>query len=292
VDVRQLRYFLAVADELHFGRAAARLHIAQPALSQQVRALEAELGLQLLERGARGVTLTDAGARLREEALAVVARFDAAVATMARVRDGSVGTVRIGVFSGPVRLRLAAVLAELRRVHPDVEIQTVHMSARAQEAALRNGALEIALLPWAPASPLDSRVIERRPLGVALPAEHPLAARGSVSPAELRSLALVWMGRSSDPDLYDAILRKLDAAGGRPASVLEATTPESSLSIVAAGVAASLKTREEVEVAVAAGERVVWMPLVGVDLEIATVVAWNPARAGRARDAILEILTR
>jgi DNA-binding transcriptional LysR family regulator len=238
------------------------------------------------------VTLTDAGARLREEALAVVARFDAAVATMARVRDGSVGTVRIGVFSGPVRLRLAAVLAELRRVHPDVEIQTVHMSARAQEAALRNGALEIALLPWAPAPPLDSRVIERRPLGVALPAEHPLAARGSVSPAELRSLALVWMGRSSDPDLYDAILRKLDAAGGRPASVLEATTPESSLSIVAAGVAASLKTREEVEVAVAAGERVVWMPLVGVDLEIATVVAWNPARAGRARDAILEILTR
>src|SRR5919205_2696357 len=157
MELRHLRYFLAVADELHFGRAAARLHIAQPALSQQVRALEAELGVQLLERGARGVTLTDAGARLREEALAVVARFDAAVATMARVRDGSIGVVRVGVFSGPVRLRLAAVLGELRRVHPGLEILTVQMSARAQEAALRDGGLEIALLPWEPAPPLQSR---------------------------------------------------------------------------------------------------------------------------------------
>jgi DNA-binding transcriptional LysR family regulator len=292
VDVRQLRYFLAVADELHFGRAAARLHIAQPALSQQVRALEAELGLQLLERGARGVTLTDAGAQLHQEALAVVARFDAAVATMARVRDGSIGAVRVGVFSGPVRLRLAAVLGELRRVHPGLEILTVHMPARAQEAALRDGGLEIALLPWEPAPPLHGRVLERQPLGIALPAGHPLAARGSVTPADLRSLALVWMGRSSDPDLYDAIVRKLDAAGGRPASLLEAATPESSLSIVAAGVAASLKTREEVEVAVAAGERIIWMPLAGVDLEIATVAAWNPARISRACDAILEVLTR
>ena len=292
MDVRQLRYFLAVADELHFGRAAARLYIAQPALSQQVRALEAELGVQLLERGSRGVKLTDAGARLREEALAVVARFDVAVATMARVRDGSVGAVRVGVFSGPVRLRLGAVLGELRRVHPDLEILTVQMSARAQEAALGDGGLEIALLPWEPAASLQSRVIERQPLGLALPAQHPLAARGSVTAAELRSVALVWMGRSSDPDLYDAILGKLDAAGGRPASLLEATTPESSLSIVAAGVAASLKTREEVEVAVAAGERVIWMPLTGVELEIATVAAWDAARVSPARDAVLEILTR
>src|ERR671933_944384 len=136
LDPRLLRTFVVVADELHFGRAAARLHIAQPALSQQVRALEAELGLQLLQRGARGATLTDAGVRLREEALAVVARFDAAVATMARVRDGSIGAVRIGVFSGPVRFRLAAVLGELRRVHPDLEVLTVQMAARAQEAAL------------------------------------------------------------------------------------------------------------------------------------------------------------
>jgi DNA-binding transcriptional LysR family regulator len=292
VDVRQLRYFLAVADELHFGRAAARLHIAQPALSQQVRALEAELGLQVLERGARGVTLTDAGARLREEALAVVARFDVAVATMARVRDGSIGAVRVGVFSGPVRLRLAAVLSELRRVYPDLEVLTVQMSARAQEAALRDGGLEIALLPWEPAPPLQSRVIDRQPLGLALPAGHPLAARASVSPSELRSLALVWMGRSSDPDLYDAILGKLDAAGGRPASLLEATTPESSLSIVAAGVAASLKTRQEVEMAVAAGDRVTWTPFAGVELQIATVTAWDPARVSPARDAVLEILTR
>jgi hypothetical protein len=93
-----------------------------------------------------------------------------------------------------------------------------------------------------------------------------------------------------DPDVYDAILGRLDAAGGRPASLLEGTTPESSLSIVAAGVATSLKTQSEVEQAAASGERVVWKRLEGVDMEIVTVVAWDPSRASRARDAVLAVL--
>jgi DNA-binding transcriptional LysR family regulator len=290
VDIRQLRYFLAVADELHFGRAAARIHIAQPALSQQIRSLEAELGLQLLERGARGVRLTEAGARLRAEAEAVVARFDAALATMTRVRDGALGAVRVGVFSGPVRMQLPAMLAELRARHPELEVLTRQMPSRAQELALRDGALDVALLPWEPAQPLEGRVIDRQRLGVALPAGHPLAAVATVAATELSSLPMVWMGRSSDPDIYDAILAKLDAAGGRPAALLEATTPESSLSIVAAGVATSLKTQAEVEQAAATGDRVVWRPLEGVELEIATVVAWDPSRPDRGRDAVLAVL--
>jgi DNA-binding transcriptional LysR family regulator len=101
MDVRQLRYFVAVAEELHFGRAAALLHIAQPALSQQIRILESELGLQLLERTNRGVVLTDAGARLVAEARSVLARFDEAVEAMRRVREGFVGSLRVGC--SPVR---------------------------------------------------------------------------------------------------------------------------------------------------------------------------------------------
>jgi DNA-binding transcriptional LysR family regulator len=290
VDIRQMRYFLAVADELHFGRAAARIRVAQPALSQQIRSLEAELGVQLLERGARGVKLTDAGARLRVEAEAVVARFEAAVATMARVRDGALGAVRVGVFSGPVRMRLPAMLGQLRERHPELDVLTRLMPARAQEMALRDGALDIALLPWEPQSPLEGRVIDCQQLGVALPTEHPLAAGEAVAAADLRHVALVWMARASDPELYDAIISKLEAAGGRPASLLEAATPESSLSIVAAGVAASLKTHAEVEQASALGEGLVWRPLEGLDLEIVTVVAWDPSHASSGRDAVLAVL--
>ena len=103
MDVRQLRYFATLAEELHFGRAAERLHIAQPALSQQIKSLESELGLLLLERTSRGVALTDAGKRLRDEARGVIGRFDEAVETMRRVRDGTVGALRVGVFPGPLR---------------------------------------------------------------------------------------------------------------------------------------------------------------------------------------------
>src|SRR6476620_2478806 len=109
-----MRYFVALAEELHFGRAAERLHVAQPALSQQIRGLERELGVRLVERTSRGATLTDAGARFLAEASAVVTRFDAAVATMARVRDGELGTLRIGVFPGPVSSFLPRALTELR----------------------------------------------------------------------------------------------------------------------------------------------------------------------------------
>lgn len=290
MDIRQLRYFVAVAEELHFARAAERLHIAQPALSQQVRSLEAELGVQLLERGPRQVTLTDAGERLLEEARAVLARFDAALATMARVRDGDLGRVRIGVFAGPVRLMLPELLGDLRRLHPDLEVVTHLMSARAQESALRDGGLDVATLPWEPKPPLHGRVISRQALGLALPAGHALAARAAIEPPELSALPVVWMARASEPELYDSILARLTAAGGRPESLLEASTPESSVSIVAAGVATSLKTRSEVERAAASGERVIWRPIAGLDLEILTVAAWDPGRRSRGRDAVLEVL--
>jgi DNA-binding transcriptional LysR family regulator len=145
VDVRQLRYFVAVAEELHFGRAASRLHIAQPALSQQIRILEPEFGLQLLERSHRSVASTDAGTRLVVEARGVLARFDEAVKVMRRVREGSVGSLRVGVFPGPLRTLLPPVLVELRRRRPDVEVETRFVHEQA--AALLDGRLDLALMP-------------------------------------------------------------------------------------------------------------------------------------------------
>ena len=135
-------------------------------------------------------------------------------------------------------------------------------------------------------------MISRERLGLALPADLALAASEVVKPSEMNVLPVVWMARASEPELYDSILARLDAAGGRPASLLEASTPESSVSIVAAGVAASLKTAGKVERAVATGERVAWRPIADIDLEIATVAAWDPARTSRNVEAVLEVLGR
>lgn len=285
-----MRYFVALAEELHFGRAAKRLHVAQPALSQQIRSLERELGVRLVERTSRGATLTDAGTRFLAEASAVVARFDAAIATMARVRNGELGTLRVGVFPGPVSFLLPEALAELRERLPDVEVATVALPLLLQEQALADGSLDLAFLPWRPRPPLRALTVAHERIGLALPADHPLADVAEVEPHELSRLAVVWFARESAPDVYDAVLAKLDAAGGRPRSLLESATPEASLSIVAAGLAASLKTEQEVLRNTGGG--VVWKPLAGVDLELEVVAAWHPERQGGPVRELLDVLAR
>jgi DNA-binding transcriptional LysR family regulator len=285
-----MRYFVALAEELHFGRAAQRLHVAQPALSQQIRSLERELGVRLLERTSRGATLTDAGARFLAEASVVVTRFDAAVATMKRVRNGELGTLRVGVFPGPVSSLLPPALAELRERAPDVEVVTVALPLVLQEQAIADGSLDLAFLPWRPKPPLRALVVARERIGVALPADHPLSGVAELDPHELSRLAVVWFARESAPDVYDALLSKLDAVGGRPRSLLESATPEASLSIVAAGLAASLKTEQEVLGSMSGGIR--WKPIAGVDLELEVVAAWHPERQGDRLRELLDVLAR
>jgi DNA-binding transcriptional LysR family regulator len=294
MDVRQLRYFVAVAEELHFGRAATRLRIAQPALSQQIRTLERELALQLLERTNRGVVLTDAGARLVAEARSVLERFDEAVEVMRRVRAGSVGSVRVGVFPGPLRTVLPPVLVELRRQRPDVEVETRFVPAHEQPIALLDARLDLALMPSlgqaGVAPPLAEKVVSRELLGIAVPAAHPLARKRLLGAKDLAGLPFVFMARDSGPDVYDTVLAALRAAGVRPRSMLESSTPESSLSIVAAGLAASVKTQSEVAAARAAGERVVWKRLSKFDLELSIVAAWDTRRVTAPLGLLLELL--
>lgn len=296
MDVRQLRYFVAVAEELHFGRAASRLHIAQPALSQQIRILERELGLQLLERTHRSVALTDAGARLVVEARGVLARFDDAVEAMRRVREGSVGSLRVGVFPGPLRTVLPPVLVELRRRRPDVEVETRFVPAHDQPVALLDARLDLALMPSLGqarvAPPLVEKVVGREVLGIALPATHPLATKRLLGADDLAGLPFVFMARESGPDVYDIVLAALRTAGVRPRSMLESSTPESSLSIVAAGLAASVKTQSEVAAAHAAGDRVVWKPLSNFDLQLSIVAAWDTRRVTAPLELLIELLDK
>jgi DNA-binding transcriptional LysR family regulator len=132
-------------------------------------------------------------------------------------------------------------------------------------------------------------VVSREHLGIAIPAAHPCARKRRLGATDLAGLPLVFMARESEPSVYDAVLAALRAAGVAPRSLMESSTPEASLSIVAAGLAASVKTRSEVTAARSAGERVVWKPLSNFDVELSIVAAWDTRRVTPALRLLLDL---
>ena len=273
VDVRDLRYFLALTDELHFGRAAERLHIAQPALSQQLKRLERELGLTLVDRSNRQVILTDAGQTLRAEAVEAVARFDAVTAAMTRVRQGKLGTLALGMSPG-VRPQLLRQLLAALAGDATAEVATRAASAAQAPTMLHRHEIDAALVHVVPhEAALDSHLLERLPLGVALPSGHRLARRRAVRTRDLTGETLIWVSRNAEPVLHEQVISALIRAGYRPGTTHHPPTVETSLNLVAAGLGVSLKLRHELDQAPRRG--VVWRPLADVELLIPTVLVWR-----------------
>jgi DNA-binding transcriptional LysR family regulator len=235
VEVRQLRYFVAVAEELHFGRAAERLHVAQPAVSQQVGRLERELGVRLLERTSRRVALTGDGKRLLDEARAALAAVDRVHTVAADLSAGRAAVLRVGTTPG-VGPRLSRAATRWRADVPDLTLVLVDGTVAEHIAALRAGELDIALVRGMVGTP-DLQAVEvwREPLQVLLPAAHPAAAAPAVPVAALAGLTLRLPDRASDPALHDALLAACSAAGivastGRPVRSLEDAAVEIAMS--------------------------------------------------------------
>jgi DNA-binding transcriptional LysR family regulator len=235
VEVRQLRYFVAVAEELHFGRAADRLHVAQPAVSQQVGRLERELGVRLLERTSRRVALTGDGRRLLDEARAALSAVDRVRAVAADLAAGRAGVLRVGTTPG-TGPRLYRAAAKLRADVPDLALTLVDGTIAAHVAALRAGELDIALVRGAVgARDLQAREVWRDPLQVLLPSAHPAARAPAVPITALADLTLRLPDRGSDPALQDALQTACRAAGivpstGRPVRSLEDAAVEIGMS--------------------------------------------------------------
>jgi DNA-binding transcriptional LysR family regulator len=228
MELRQLRYFVTVAEELHFGRAAERLNIVQPAVSQQVARLERELGLQLLDRSSRHVRLTGDGERMLREARSVLAAADRAAEVAAELASGRSGVLRIGTAPG-LRDRLERGLARLVEATPDLDIQLTSGPAGGYLAALRAGELDVAFVRGEVAA-ADLRVIElwRDPLSVLVPSSY--QADDGV---KLIDLAALPMRLPPDPWLQDHLAAACRAAGfepviGRPVDDLESAIVEMS----------------------------------------------------------------
>jgi DNA-binding transcriptional LysR family regulator len=242
VEIRHLRYFVAVAEERHFGRAADRLHIAQPPLSQQIRRLEAELGVELLRRTTRRVELTPGGEVLLERARGILAAVDLAAEDCRLAAAGEVGRLSVG-FTGSTTYALLPVVAKaLRNGIPRVEL-ALHgeMTTPAQVEGLLDSTLDLGLLrPPVRTHELKVEVIRSEPLILALPGGHPLAARDEVPLSELAEEPFVVY----DPRLRTVLQTIVEEAcaehGFQPRIAQRVTETSTLVSFVAAGVGVSL----------------------------------------------------
>jgi DNA-binding transcriptional LysR family regulator len=216
MELRQLHYFVAVAEELHFGRAAERLHIVQPAVSQQVRRLEAELGTALFDRSTRRVTLTIAGQRLLPEARAVLAAVERAQESMTVLAAERATMLRLGTSTG-LGERLPRVLAELRVRAPGHGVELVRMPAHERLAQVAEGGLDAAFVRGSAAhSGVRLKPVWQERLVAVLPAAHPLATETQVALSRLAVLPLRIVAREVNPPLVDLVLSACRAAGFEP----------------------------------------------------------------------------
>jgi DNA-binding transcriptional LysR family regulator len=223
IELRHLRYFLAVFEELHFGHAAARLRIAQPPLSQAIRKLEAELGVQLFERTSRMVSATEAGRVFAVEARKVLADFDSAVAE-ARRAGGAASPLRIGCVPHLPIQPLLRFLGALHDRDPNTRVQVTHLNFLEQMRALAARELDLGIMHASEGNPeIETEpLFAGEPLAAFVPPGHPLAQKPVLSPKDLRSQTLIIFPHEANPALQDRLLGLIDEGGYQFAGVREA----------------------------------------------------------------------
>jgi DNA-binding transcriptional LysR family regulator len=214
MDLRRLTYFVAVAEERHLGRAAERLHLSQPPLTRQIKALEAEVGAQLFERTPRGMVLTHAGETLLRDARAIFGMVDQAADRAHRAGRGRLGRLDVGVYGSAIFGIVPNILARFSRENSDVEIALYHAQTPQQVSALRQGRVLIVFERLLPAdSDLQVERVASEPLWVAMSDNHPLARRKKIPVALLRNHALAV---GSSPSATATLLRLCAEEGFEP----------------------------------------------------------------------------
>jgi DNA-binding transcriptional LysR family regulator len=242
IELHRIRYFVVVAQELHFRTAAEKLHIAQPPLTKQIKRLEEDIGVELFKRSQRHVELTPAGQRFLEEAKVILAQVERAAAAARRAARGETGRLEIGYTSSADLQVLPRIIPCFRSRFPDVHLhlQTLYFSD--QVAALRSHRIDLGLVrqPGSTPSDLTFESIFTEPLIAIIPTSHPLATRASVSLRMLADEKYIMFPRHFSPGLYDSITSAFQAAGGSLNIVEECDHMQLNLSLIAMGDGISL----------------------------------------------------
>jgi DNA-binding transcriptional LysR family regulator len=249
MELRHLRYFVAVAEEGNFTRAAARLHMQQPPLSQQLQALERELGVRLFNRLPRGVELTAAGAAFLEDSRSALAHVEASSQRARRVASGAIGTLSIGIATSAATQEIVPrVISEFRRRHPGVDLTFVEGNAATLSEAVLARRADVALVraPVDRAASLRYEKILQEPLLAAIATSHPLVTRtkkGARTEIPLKALAnesFILVRRPGAPGIYADLVTACGAAGFEPRIAAEVGNMLTNILLVAAGVGVSV----------------------------------------------------
>lgn len=288
IELRHLRSFLAVSVELHFGRAAARLHMTQPPLTRQIQQLEEQLDVQLFDRSRRRVALTEAGEAFALDCRRVIDELARSVERTRRVARGESGRLRIGFISTADYSILPALLKAYRSRYPDVAVELLELTGDEQLRRLGDGALDVGILIPADEDPgLRWMPLYREPLLAVLPRSSRLAKRRGALPVRtLRGEPFVLFPRTLAPSLYDRILAYLERAGVSPRIGQEARQMQTIIGLVAGGLGVSivpacmqnLRRRD-----------VVYRALAPRTPQITTRLAWRAAPTSPLVDAFLGV---
>ncbi|KAM3109786.1 LysR family transcriptional regulator [Phormidesmis sp. 146-33] len=273
MEIRLLRYFVAVAEELHFGRAAERLHLTQPALSKQIVVLERELGVVLLTRTKRVVRLTIAGQVFLEQAKQLLAQEERAIELTKRTARGEVGQLTIGFTSTATYTVFPELLGRFRDRFPQVELNLQALSTEAQVAALNERKIDLAFLH----PPIDERGLKLHPILeeqflVVLPKKHPLLGYTKIPAAALANEAFIIHPRQEGPALYDGFIQLCEQLGFQPNIVKESISLQTRVCLVAAGIGITFVS-ECVRPVV--GTNVICRPLADSPITLKFAAAWR-----------------
>ena len=241
MEFRQLRYFVAVAGELHFSRAAALLGIAQPPLSQQIRKLEKDIGARLFNRTSRRIELTEAGITLLEEARQILRHVDKAVRATNNAGHGKSGRLAIGFVGSALAEVLPTILRAFRQRHSRVELDLEHLVTPLQISAITSGRLHVGFgRPPIKDTSLEVVTVAKEHLLAALPSDHPLAGRTRISLKALADEPFIMVSRLQATNLYDQLIALCRRNGFSPHIIQEAMPYTTVTSLVASGLGVSL----------------------------------------------------
>lgn len=291
MELRHLRYFVAVAEELHFGRAAERLHIAQPPLSRQIRDLEREVGTPLFERVARGVELTPAGLAFLPEARLTLAQAERAQRTALRAAQGETGRLRVGFVEAATYAGILPNVLGFFRMHlPNIGLSLLELDSIEQAEWLRDGRIDVGLLHSPPADAerwLHVEPVYADPMVAAVPHVHALADRTRLSLGDLADEPFVLFPRTSAPALFDGIVARCRDAGFSPRVVQEAVGWHTIAGLVAAGMGVSFVPR-----ALARHQRpmVAYRPVRDLGVDVQLYAAWRRGRQSPVRERFVTTL--
>src|SRR5882724_8406842 len=264
MELRHLRYFLAVGEALNFTRAAAQLRVAQPALSRQMQDLEDEIGVDLLRRSPRGVTLTAEGKLFLEEVRELLKRADESVEKVRALARGEYGELHIGYAPSPTVEILPPALEEFQKAVPRVKVLLHDLSSDELVAGLQNGTLELAVMVCQPVGDetpgIQFELLRTYPACVAMTAAHPFARLKSVSLDKLAAEPLVGFRRKDYPEYYRSLDRLFASVHAKPRIAVECDSASSLITEVEAGRGVALVTTI---FNLVAGKRLLYRPLTG-----------------------------